>query len=149
MSLALRGYGDNVPGCLMPALRSAAALPTAAPRAARLDVVARDCRERPGAIITRPLRDEADWSKRALQVRGEYLTEMRKKAGMTQAEVAEAMGVSQQRVSAIESGSVAELATLADCIRALGGELKVIADFGGLMAARRLTTRAADLPGTG
>lgn len=68
--------------------------------------------------------------KRALQVRAEYLTEMRKKAGLTQAEVAEAMGVSQQRVSAIESGSVAELATLADYICALGGELKVIADFG-------------------
>ena len=68
--------------------------------------------------------------KRVLQVRAEYLTEMRKKAGMTQAEVAEAMGVTQQRVSAIESGSIAELATLADYIRALGGELKVIADFG-------------------
>ena len=41
------------------------------------------------------------------------------------------MGVSQQRVSAIESGAVAELATLGDdYIRALGGELKVIADFG-------------------
>ena len=68
--------------------------------------------------------------KRVLQVRAEYLTEMRKKAGLTQVEVAEAMGVSQQRVSAIENGSVAELATLADYIRALGGELKVIADFG-------------------
>lgn len=68
--------------------------------------------------------------KRVLRVRAEYLTEMRKKAGMTQAEVAEAMGVSQQRVSAIENGSVAELATLADYIRAIGGELKVIADFG-------------------
>ena len=40
---------------------------------------------------------------------------------LTPAEVAEAMGVSQQRVSAIESGAVAELATLGDCIRALGG----------------------------
>jgi len=49
---------------------------------------------------------------------------------LTQAEVAEAMGVFQQRVSAIESGAVAELATLADYIRALGRELKVIADFG-------------------
>jgi DNA-binding XRE family transcriptional regulator len=68
--------------------------------------------------------------KRTLQVRAEYLTEMRKKAAMTQAEVASAMGVSQQRVSAIESGSVAELSTLADYIRTLGGELKVIADFG-------------------
>ena len=63
--------------------------------------------------------------RRTLQVRAEYLTEMRKKAGLTQAEVAEAMGVSQQRVSAIESGGVAELATLADYIRALGGELGV------------------------
>ncbi len=40
------------------------------------------------------------------------------------------MGISQQRVSAIENGAVAVLATLADYIRALGGELKVIADFG-------------------
>jgi transcriptional regulator with XRE-family HTH domain len=55
---------------------------------------------------------------------------MRKKAGLTQAEVADAMSVSQQRVSAIENGAVAELATLADYIRALGGELKVMADFG-------------------
>ncbi len=67
---------------------------------------------------------------RMLKVRADYLTDMRKKAGLTQSEVAEAMGVSQQRVSAIEGGSVAELATLAEYIRALGGELKVIADFG-------------------
>ena len=40
---ALRRYGDNVLGCLMPALRSTVALPTAARRAAELDVVARDC----------------------------------------------------------------------------------------------------------
>jgi len=77
----------------------------------------------------RPAVEEAR-QKRALQVRAEYLTEMRKKAGLTQAGVAEAMDVSQQCVSAIESGSVAELATLAVYIRTLGGELKVIADFG-------------------
>src|SRR5258706_3234154 len=47
--------------------------------------------------------------KRALKVRAEYLTEMRKKAGLTQTEVAEAMGISQQRVSAIENGTVAVL----------------------------------------
>jgi hypothetical protein len=59
---ALRGYGYNVLGCLMPALRSAAALPAAARRAGGLDVVARDCGERLGAIIARPLRHEDDWS---------------------------------------------------------------------------------------
>lgn len=68
--------------------------------------------------------------RRALRIRAEYLAGMRKRAGMTQAEVADAMGVSQQRVSAIESGAVAELSVLGGYIRALGGELKVIADFG-------------------
>jgi DNA-binding XRE family transcriptional regulator len=77
----------------------------------------------------RPALEDAH-QKRVLAVRAEYLTEIRKRAGLTQAEVAEAMGVSQQRVSAIENGSVAELSTLADYIHALGGELKVIADFG-------------------
>lgn len=69
-------------------------------------------------------------ARRVALVRAEALAEMRKRAGMTQTEVAEAMGVSQQRVSAIESGTVAELATLGEYIRALGGQLKVIADFG-------------------
>jgi DNA-binding XRE family transcriptional regulator len=77
----------------------------------------------------RPALEEAH-QKRALAVRAEYLTQIRKRAGLTQAEVAEATGVTQQRVSAIENGSVAELSTPADYIRALGGELKVIADFG-------------------
>jgi hypothetical protein len=58
----LRGYGDNVLRCLMPALRSAAALPTATRRAAGLDVIARDCGERLGAVIALPLCDEDDWS---------------------------------------------------------------------------------------
>jgi 2OG-Fe(II) oxygenase superfamily len=59
---ALRGYGDRVLGCLMPALRLAAARPAAVRRAAGLDMVARDCAERLGTIIARPLRVEDDWS---------------------------------------------------------------------------------------
>jgi hypothetical protein len=59
---ALRGYEDNVLGCLMPALRSTAALPAATRRAAGLDAVARGCTQRLGAIIARPLRGEDDWS---------------------------------------------------------------------------------------
>src|SRR5260370_9850183 len=62
ITAALRGYGDNVLGCLMPALRSADALPADARRAAGLDAIARNCAERLGAIIARPLRDEDDWS---------------------------------------------------------------------------------------
>ena len=54
---ALREYGDNVLECLMPALRLADAR-----RAAGLDTVARNCAERLGGIIARPLRDEDDWS---------------------------------------------------------------------------------------
>lgn len=46
----------------MPALRSEAALPAAKRQAAGLDVVARDCTQRLGAIIARPLRGEDDWS---------------------------------------------------------------------------------------
>ncbi|MGQ0840720.1 2OG-Fe(II) oxygenase [Actinokineospora sp.] len=53
----LRGCGNNVLECLMPALRLAGAR-----RAAGLGAVARDCAERLGAIIARPLRDEDDWS---------------------------------------------------------------------------------------
>ena len=59
---ALRGYGDNVLGSLMPALRSADKLPADTRREAALDAIARDCAERLGAIIARPLRDEEDWS---------------------------------------------------------------------------------------
>src|SRR5260370_28998155 len=62
ITAALRGYGDNVLGCLMPALRSADALPADARRAAGLDAIARNCAERLGAIIARPLRGEDDWS---------------------------------------------------------------------------------------
>ncbi|MBN9096810.1 MAG: hypothetical protein J0I49_01640 [Pseudonocardia sp.] len=54
---ALRECGDAVLECLMPALR----LPDAR-GAAWLDGVMRDCAERLGVIIARPLRDEDDWS---------------------------------------------------------------------------------------
>ncbi|MFI6455552.1 hypothetical protein ACIBF6_28800 [Streptosporangium amethystogenes] len=40
------------------------------------------------------------------------------------------MGVSQARVSQIESGVISEVATLAAYVTALGGQLKIVADFG-------------------
>jgi DNA-binding XRE family transcriptional regulator len=67
------------------------------------------------------------------QSRAHRLAEMRRRLGLTQAEVAERMHVRQERVSAIERAKVdvSELRTLSAYIRALGGRMEVIADFGG------------------
>lgn len=65
--------------------------------------------------------------------RAHRLAEMRKRLGLTQAEVAQRMNVRQERVSAIERAKVdtSELRTLAAYIMALGGRLEIVADFGG------------------
>ncbi|WP_214104954.1 XRE family transcriptional regulator [Acrocarpospora catenulata] len=65
--------------------------------------------------------------------RAHRLAEMRKRLGLTQAEVAARMHVRQERVSAIERAKVdtSELRTLAAYIKALGGRMEIIADFGG------------------
>jgi len=61
------------------------------------------------------------------------LAEMRRRLGLTQAEVADRMHVRQERVSAIERAKVdaSELRTLAAYVKALGGRLEIVADFGG------------------
>jgi DNA-binding XRE family transcriptional regulator len=53
------------------------------------------------------------------------LAEMRRRMGLTQVEVAERMGISQGRVSAIEHAKdgATELRTLAAYVEALGGRL--------------------------
>ncbi|WP_406311991.1 helix-turn-helix transcriptional regulator [Streptosporangium sp. NBC_01639] len=58
------------------------------------------------------------------------LVEMRKRRGLTQNQVAERMGVSVGRVSQIEKGDVATREVLDRYVSALGGTLKLIADFG-------------------
>src|SRR5215471_18263433 len=62
--------------------------------------------------------------------RGWRLAEMRRRRGMTQEQVAERMGVSVARVSQIESGDVSTQDVLNRFVSALGGTLKLIADFG-------------------
>ena len=62
--------------------------------------------------------------------RGWRLAEMRKRRGMTQEQVAIRMGVSVPRVSQIERGEVATQDVLNRYVSALGGTLKLIADFG-------------------
>jgi transcriptional regulator with XRE-family HTH domain len=58
--------------------------------------------------------------------------QLRRQAGITQAELAERLGVRQERVSAIERAdpSAAEVRTLAGYVQALGGRLVLVADFG-------------------
>ncbi|MFI8450413.1 helix-turn-helix domain-containing protein [Streptomyces erythrochromogenes] len=65
-------------------------------------------------------------------VRAHRLADVRKRQHTTQVQVAEAMGVTQARVSRIENGELerSEVETLAAYVRALGGKLKIVAEFG-------------------
>jgi DNA-binding transcriptional regulator YiaG len=62
--------------------------------------------------------------------RGWRLAELRKRREMTQEQVAARMGVSVARVSQIERGDVSTQDVLNRYVSALGGTLKLIADFG-------------------
>jgi hypothetical protein len=64
--------------------------------------------------------------------RGRTLAEQRVRLGLTQSQVAERMGVRQERVSAIERAEpgATEIRTLAGYVKALGGWLEVTGDFG-------------------
>jgi predicted XRE-type DNA-binding protein len=98
----------------------------------------------PGAVYWEDLVEEFDLSdqekaevrsgaeRMLAEVRAHRLAEVRKRQHATQVEVAEAMGVSQARVSRIEKGELerSEVETLATYVRALGGRLKIVAEFG-------------------
>jgi DNA-binding XRE family transcriptional regulator len=68
--------------------------------------------------------------RREAYVRGHQLAEMRKAAGLTQAEVAEALGVSQTRVSKIEHGEVSGIDVVRSYVAALGGTIEIVASIG-------------------
>jgi transcriptional regulator with XRE-family HTH domain len=88
--------------------------------------------------------------------RGWRLAELRQRRGPTQAQVAARMGVSIARISQIENGGLSTQDVLARYVSALGGALKLIADFGdeqlkiaqqalpALMACRSPTRGAGD-----
>ena len=73
-----------------------------------------------GAAVTAMLDDARGWR----------LAEMRKRRGLTQEQVATRMGISVARVSQIERGDVSTQDVLNRYVAALGGTLKLIADFG-------------------
>ena len=62
--------------------------------------------------------------------RGYQLAQLRKSAGLTQAQVAAAMGVSQARVSQIEHGKITEMDAVRAYVEALGGTVDIIAHVG-------------------
>ena len=65
------------------------------------------------------------------EVRAARLADVRRSQKVTQSEVAKGMGVAQPRVSAIEHGKLThtEVGTLAAYVDALGGKLRIVADF--------------------
>ncbi|MGI5211402.1 helix-turn-helix domain-containing protein [Plantactinospora sp. CA-290183] len=63
-------------------------------------------------------------------VSGTHLAELRRQLGMTQAQLAEAAGLSQARISQIENGTVTNLETLREYVSGLGGHLNVVARIG-------------------
>lgn len=83
--------------------------------------------------ITPEKRDRIDEIKRELvdAERGHELAALRKTQGMTQAQVAQKMGVTQGRISQIERGGVRlDTSTLAAYLQAIGGELTILATVG-------------------
>lgn len=76
--------------------------------------------------------EEAERRRKALMARqsGYRLAQERKRQSLTQAQLAEAMGVTPGRVSQIERGELATLDAIARYIQALGGRLDLIASFG-------------------
>ena len=80
--------------------------------------------------------DEAGIARHRTRLKGRILAarlaEMRKAQGVTQEQVAAIIGVTQSRISRLESGDIsrAELATLTAFIRALGGDARLVARFG-------------------
>jgi plasmid maintenance system antidote protein VapI len=77
---------------------------------------------------TRATRERA--SRRARQLLGEMLlSELRRFAGKSQRELAEALGVKQPSISKLENQSDMQISTLRRIVHALGGTLEVTAKF--------------------
>ncbi|WP_129842450.1 XRE family transcriptional regulator [Streptomyces sp. RFCAC02] len=92
----------------------------------------RERREAAGLPVRSSAEKREAMDRLVAEVRAHRLAEIRQEQALTQRAVAAAMGVSAPRVSAIEHGDIdrAELATLRSYVEALGGRLRVVADFG-------------------
>ena len=64
------------------------------------------------------------------RVRAHSLAEVRRRKGLTQRQVVDAIGVSTGRISQIEHGDLSGLDVLDRYVQALGGQLGLVATFG-------------------
>jgi DNA-binding XRE family transcriptional regulator len=89
-------------------------------------------REAAGLPVRSAEEKQADMERLRAEIRAYRLAEIRREQSLTQKDVAMSMGVSAPRVSAIEHGEAdrTEVATLRAYVEALGGRLRVVADFG-------------------
>lgn len=99
-------------------------------------IMAKNWREVRKEAVARGLVDEAKVAEhrtRALaELQAYRLADVRKAQHLTQVEVAQVMEVTQSRVSQLEKGSLeaSEIGTVRKYVEALGGHLRVLADFG-------------------
>ncbi len=87
------------------------------------------------ANITPDQRDRIEEIKEQLvdAERGHELAMLRKAQSLTQSQVAKAMGVTQGRISQIESGAARlDTSTMAAYLHAIGGELTITATVGNI-----------------
>lgn len=93
---------------------------------------ARERREAAGLSVRSADEKQAAMDRLTAEVRAFKLAEVRRDQALTQRQIAASMGVSAPRVSAIEHGELdrTEVATLRAYVEALGGRLRVVADFG-------------------
>lgn len=84
-------------------------------------------------------------AEREAYIAGYRLAELRKHTGMTQVQLAQAMGVSQARVSAMERGDMDTLtvATVRAYVDALGGQVRLVASLDDTDVTLRLPSQPA------
>lgn len=86
-------------------------------------------REQRKAILKDPARRASVERQKALMLGAARLFELRKARGLSQTELADRLGVTQKRISAIERAEDLNLSTLERYVAALGGRLRAGIEF--------------------